>query len=422
MLLRIDRRTRSVLTLAATATLISCGGSTEPDRLSTMTALPGTTPQSGMAGAPVALVPGVRIVSANGSGVPNVEVTFVVASGGGSVVGAAVKTDASGMARAVSWTLGPVAGTNTLTATASGSAAVTFTATAVGHPIAAALSARLTGIGGRPFGIRMSDGGVMAITQQDLNSVTLTDAANVAPKAVNVGADPGDVVFNSTGTLAYVSAFNSGTITIVDVPAGTPVATVPIASNAYRLALAPDDSKLFVTSTDGHVYVVNLSTLSVSSLALSGALNGCALDASGRYLYVSATGGAVWKVDVPTLSVVATTNQGGQPQDVVVAPNGSQVYVANEFGWIDVLDASTLVSTRRILMIVGAPFGLAVTPDGKYLYVTSSIEGSLDIIDVATNEVVKTFAVGGVPRRVTFDRFGLAAFVANENNYVDVIR
>lgn len=290
-----------------------------------------------------------------------------------------------------------------------------------GHPVAATLSNRLSGIGGRPFAVRSSPNGVVAITQQDLNTVTLTDATNSAPRSVQVGADPGDVVFNSTGTKAYVSAFNGGTITIVDVASAAPVATVPIAANAYRLAVTPDDSKLFVTSTDGHVYVVDLGTLKVSSLALSGHLNGCALDAAGRYLYVTATAGTVWKIDASTVMVAATLAGVPAAQDVAIAPNGSEIYVANESGWVDVLDASTLSPLKRIT-VVGAPFGLGVTPDGAYVYVTSPLVGTVDIIDVATRAVVKTLDVGGTPRRVVFDRLGLTAVVANESNYVDVIR
>ena len=62
--------------------------------------------------------------------------TFAVASGGGSITGASQSTNASGIATVGSWTLGTTAGTNTLTATFTGSGLtgnpVTFTATGGG--------------------------------------------------------------------------------------------------------------------------------------------------------------------------------------------------------------------------------------------------------------------------------------------------
>ncbi len=89
--------------------------------------------QSATAGTPVSTDPAVLVSDGNGAPVSGVQVTFAVASGGGSVTGATPTTNASGVATVGSWTLGATAGTNTLTATISGSGIsgnpVTFTAT-----------------------------------------------------------------------------------------------------------------------------------------------------------------------------------------------------------------------------------------------------------------------------------------------------
>jgi hypothetical protein len=64
--------------------------------------------------------------------VANVAVTFAVTAGGGQVTGASATTNASGVATAGGWTMGTLAGANTLTASASGvnGSPVTFGATA----------------------------------------------------------------------------------------------------------------------------------------------------------------------------------------------------------------------------------------------------------------------------------------------------
>lgn len=79
-----------------------------------------TTPlsQVGVVGAPVSPDPAVRVEDTFGNGVPGVVVTFAVTAGGGSVTGGSTTTNANGVATVGSWTLGPVAGTNTLTANA----------------------------------------------------------------------------------------------------------------------------------------------------------------------------------------------------------------------------------------------------------------------------------------------------------------
>ncbi len=69
----------------------------------------------------MAIPPAVKVTTAAGAAVPGVTVTFAVASGGGSVTGATPTTGADGVATVGSWTLGPLAEPNTLTATVAGS-------------------------------------------------------------------------------------------------------------------------------------------------------------------------------------------------------------------------------------------------------------------------------------------------------------
>src|SRR5205814_1012477 len=86
--------------------------------------------QTAPAGSAVPIAPSVIVTDAFANPVSGVSVTFAPGPGSGSVTGAAQTTDASGIAAVGSWTLGPTAGQNTLTA-ASGSLSgspVTFTA------------------------------------------------------------------------------------------------------------------------------------------------------------------------------------------------------------------------------------------------------------------------------------------------------
>lgn len=77
--------------------------------------------------------PAVRVTDAEGDPVAGVDVTFAVASGGGSATSLSTVTNANGIAQVGSWTVGGAAGPNTMTATATpGGIAnnpLTFTAT-----------------------------------------------------------------------------------------------------------------------------------------------------------------------------------------------------------------------------------------------------------------------------------------------------
>jgi hypothetical protein len=67
--------------------------------------------QSAMVGAVLPLAPAVTVLDAHGNPVEGTTVSFVVASGGGTVAGSSPVTDAQGVAILGGWTLGPAVGT-----------------------------------------------------------------------------------------------------------------------------------------------------------------------------------------------------------------------------------------------------------------------------------------------------------------------
>lgn len=90
--------------------------------------------QSGIAGSAVAEAPAVRITDAFGNPVSGIDVVFGITKGGGSITGnTTVTTGPDGIATVGGWTLGAIAGVNTIEASNSGYAGspVTFKATSV---------------------------------------------------------------------------------------------------------------------------------------------------------------------------------------------------------------------------------------------------------------------------------------------------
>ncbi|PYO69270.1 MAG: hypothetical protein DMD69_03370, partial [Gemmatimonadetes bacterium] len=111
-------------TVTSTTVTVTAGPATQ-------IAINGGDKQTAPVGGTVPIQPSVIVKDGGGNPVGGVTVTFAVAPGSGSITGASQTTNASGIASVGSWTLGTTAGTNTLTATASGltGSPVTFTAT-----------------------------------------------------------------------------------------------------------------------------------------------------------------------------------------------------------------------------------------------------------------------------------------------------
>ena len=132
---------RTSLAIATTALVLiaaACGGSndTAPLTAATLEAVPGSNAQVGTVGQALAAPIAVQVLAANGSPVAGVLVTWAIQSGGGSTSVATTKTDADGTAT-VAWTLGTIAGTDSLIASVDGATAIALFATANAGPAVA---------------------------------------------------------------------------------------------------------------------------------------------------------------------------------------------------------------------------------------------------------------------------------------------
>ncbi|QYL20729.1 Ig-like domain-containing protein [Mycolicibacterium diernhoferi] len=128
-----------------------------------------------------------------------------------------------------------------------------------------------------------------------------------------------------------------------------------------------------------------------------------ARDFTGQALAATALGsvgaGAAPGADAGTTdpTLIATITVGSMPRGVVVSPDGKRVYVANYDGTVSVINAITNTTVGEPIpvgsyptnVVVGShPIGLAVSPDGKRVYVANSAGGTVAVINTATNAVI----------------------------------
>jgi YVTN family beta-propeller protein len=95
---------------------------------------------------------------------------------------------------------------------------------------------------------------------------------------------------------------------------------------------------------------------------------------------------------------------GRWPKVITISPDEKTAFVSN---W-NSLDVSIIdVDSRKLLRripVSGIPRGMAVTADGKYLYVCIYSTGNVDKIDLATFKIVKNLPFGrGAARHIVLD-------------------
>jgi glucose/arabinose dehydrogenase len=146
------------VTFSATATPAPGMGTLERDA--------GSDGQTAAPAAAVTVAPAVRVRDAAGRALAGVTVRFAVSAGGGTVQNTSAASDGNGVASAGRWTLGPNAGTNTVTANADGFTSSTFSATALaGGAPSFTRSVWLTGLA-QPWDIAFAPDGAVLYTER----------------------------------------------------------------------------------------------------------------------------------------------------------------------------------------------------------------------------------------------------------------
>jgi YVTN family beta-propeller protein len=115
--------------------------------------------------------------------------------------------------------------------------------------------------------------------------------------------------------------------------------------------------------------------------------------ANGAYSY----GTTVTPIATATNTAGPPITTGSQPWGMAITPDGKTVYVAN-YGSGTVTPIATTTNTAGPPITVGSgPFDIAITPDGKTVYVANLDSGTVTPIATATNTVGAPITVGSVP-------------------------
>jgi YVTN family beta-propeller protein len=133
-------------------------------------------------------------------------------------------------------------------------------------------------------------------------------------------------------------------------------------------------------------------------------------------------------IDTADHVVIATIDAGKKnPSGVAITPDGKKVYVTNWGSDTAVSDNVSVIDTanRGVIATIHVgkkPSGVAITSDGTKVYVTNCGSDTVSVIAIVNNAVIATIPVERSPYGVAITPDGTKVYVTNSNsNTVSVI-
>ncbi len=241
-------------------------------------------------------------------------------------------------------------------------------------------------------------------------------------------AGPCALALSPDGNTLYVALFNNSTMASIDLSTYDPetgkasIKEVPVGSSPDKIAVSPDGATIYVANRGGRApkagdtedfgdpVVVDPDTYKASTATIS-VVNAAAIATD------------------PDHAAIRSIEVGLQPSDLVISPDGKRLFSANANGEsVSVIStpSGTVVETIPTSPAPGrlaasCPNGIAMSKDGKILYVTLGGDNAVEAISLGMalgGDAPRTTIAGLIPTAwfplaVRLSDDGKTLFVAN---------
>lgn len=315
------------------------------------------------------------------------------------------------------------------------------------------------GVGAGPVGIAiMPYGDQVYVTNQDGNTVSrILLPNNAVVQTISGFSSPTGVV--ATNARIYVANATGNSVSVIDYYTETIIATVGVGNSPISVDLVPGGNTAYVTNIFGN----SVSVLNLSNNTLAGTISAATNPTSfGRFITAGCSGNPItFKITVhptPTLNPIANKSVCGGNTQPEISFSGT----ATTYSWVNsnpsiglaasgtgnipaftamnngntpitanitvtpikqplayfasnnnVVVVNTATNTTVDTIPVGNnPKGIAVSPDGSRVYVTTVDNGKLAVINTVTNTVDTSITIGNNPSGVVISPDGSKVYVA----------
>ena len=230
----------------------------------------------------------------------------------------------------------------------------------------------------------------------DLTTRKVSSTIDVSPYKA-----PHGLQVDNNGTL-YASCDASRKLVVIDPMSGKIQAAIDTEGTGHWAAVLPDGSKAYVANKNDRMFVsvIDLKARKmIGQVPMPKGTQGITASPDGkRVVAIDFTDPKFYVIDTATDKIIDTItvekNTIG-PFRARYSPDGSTLITVNHVNALaNIFDAKNLHAAQKTLAVGQQAFGIAFAADGKTALVSNHGDGTISVIDLVKNQVIKTFTAG----------------------------
>jgi len=232
--------------------------------------------------------------------------------------------------------------------------------------------------------------------------VPINTATDVVGRPIPVGAQPGAIAFAPDGKTAYVA--NADSVTPINVATGAAGPYIPVGTGPNAVVFALDGKTAYVDGSE--VVPINVET-GTAEAAIPVKANALAITPDGKTLYAlngespghgMAASDTVTPIDTATRSPGTPISLSSVTQnyfELLMAPNGKTLYALDQQGQVTPIDTQANAAEPTVKDGEGYANDMAITPDGKIIYIADPEDNTVIPYDTVTQTMGKPINLAG---------------------------
>lgn len=198
------------------------------------------------------------------------------------------------------------------------------------------------------------------------------------------------------------------TVSLVGIPSGKVMATLPVGTGPHEVAISPDGRLALIANYGAQQAGSSLTLIDIPAAKVLKTIelgeykrpHGITFVGKERALVTSEASKNLIEVDIEAGKVTRAIPTAQEVSHMVaVAPDGSRAFIANiGSGSMTAVDLKGGKKLSDVQTGAGAE-GIAITPDGRQVWVTNREADTVTVLDASTLKVVKSFEAASFPIR-----------------------